>query len=61
VPRQWFRYLYVCSSVMSIHSKDRGSVRSTRVLLINADVVSSLVSVAGCGCIPWLDEIGGRW
>jgi hypothetical protein len=61
VPRQRFRYLYVCSSVISVHLEGGGSTRGTRVSLINADVVSSLVSVAGCSSIPWLDEVGGRW
>jgi hypothetical protein len=61
VPWQRFRYSYVCSSMMSVHPGVGGSARDTRVSLINADVVSSLVSVAGCGSMPWLDEVGGRW
>jgi hypothetical protein len=61
VPRQRFQYLYVCSSVMSVHPKGGGSAQDARVSLISVDVVSGLVSVAGCGPIPWFDEVGGRW
>jgi hypothetical protein len=61
VPRQQFWYSFVCFSMMSIHPKGGGSVRDTRVSLINVDMVSGLISVAGCGPIPWLDEVGGRW
>jgi hypothetical protein len=60
VPWQWFRYSYVCSSVMSVHPEGGGSARDGRVSLISIDVVSGLVSVAGCGPIPWFDEVGGR-
>jgi hypothetical protein len=58
VPRQWFRYSYVCSSVMSVHPERGGSARDAIVSLISVDVVSGLVSVAGCGLIPWFDEVG---
>jgi hypothetical protein len=61
VPRQRFRYLYVCSSMMSIRPEGGGSTRYTRVSLFNVDVVSGLISVVGCGSIPWLIEVGGRW
>jgi hypothetical protein len=61
VPQQRFRYSYICSSVMSVHPEVGFSAWGTRVSLINADVVSSLVGVGGCGTILWLDEVGGRW
>jgi hypothetical protein len=54
-------YSYVCSSMTSVHPEGGGSVRDTRVLLINVDMVSGLISVAECGPISWLDEVGGRW
>ena len=59
--RHWFQYSHVCSSVMSVHPKGGGSARGIRVSLISVDVVSGLISVAGCSSIPWLDEVGGRW
>ena len=59
--RHRFQYMYVCSSVMSIRLKGGGSAWGIRVSLISVDVVSGLISVAGCGSIPWLDEVGGRW
>jgi hypothetical protein len=61
VPRQWFRYSYVFSSMMSVHLEGGGSARDARVSLISVDVVCGLVSIAGCGPIPWFDEVGGRW
>jgi hypothetical protein len=61
VPRQRFWYSYVCSSMMSIHPEGGGSARDTRISLFNVDVVSRLISVAGCGSIPCLVEVGGRW
>jgi hypothetical protein len=61
VPRQQFWYLYVCSSVMSVHLEGGGSARDARVSLISVDVVSGLVIVARCGPIPWIDEVSGRW
>ena len=39
---QLLQYLYVCSSVMSIHLEGGGSVRDARVLLTNVDMVSRL-------------------
>jgi hypothetical protein len=59
--RLWFRYSNVCSGMMSVHLESGGSVRDTRVWLINVDMVSGLISVARCGPIPWLVEVGGRW
>jgi hypothetical protein len=47
-----FQYSYVCSSMMSVHPKGGGSMRDTRVSLIN---------VARCGPISWFAEVGGRW
>jgi hypothetical protein len=61
VPRQRFRYPYVCSSVMSVHPEGGGFARGIRGSLINADMVSGLVSVAGCGPIPWFNKVGSRW
>jgi hypothetical protein len=61
VLRQRFRYFSVVSSLMSVHPKGGGSMRDPRVSLINADMVSGLISVAGCGSIPWLDKVSGRW
>jgi hypothetical protein len=46
---------------MSVHPEGGGSERGIIVSLINADVVSGLVNVAGCGPIPWFDEVGSRW
>ena len=39
---QLLRYLYVCSSVMSVHPEGGGSARDARVSLTNVDVVSRL-------------------
>jgi hypothetical protein len=61
VPRQRFWYSYVRSSVLSVHLEGGGSAGDARVSLISVDVVSGLVSAAGCGPIPWFDEVGGRW
>jgi hypothetical protein len=47
--------------MMFVHPEGGGSVRDTRVLFINIDMVSALISVAGCSPIPWLAEVGGRW
>ena len=41
---QLLQYLYVCSSVMSVHPKGGGSVRDTRVSLTSADMVSRLAN-----------------
>ena len=40
---QLLQYSYVCSSMMSVHPEGGGSARDTRVLLVNADLVSSLI------------------
>jgi hypothetical protein len=61
VPRQWFRYSYVCSSMMSVHPEGGGSAWDTRVSLFNVDMVSRLISVARYGSVPWLVEVGSRW
>ena len=37
------QYLYICSSMMSVHPKGGGSTRDTRVSLANVDMVSGLV------------------
>ena len=39
---QLLQYLYVCSSVMSVHREGGGSTRDARVSLTNVDVVSRL-------------------
>ena len=41
---QLLQYSYVCSSIMSVHPDDGGSVRDARVSLANVDVVSRLVN-----------------
>jgi hypothetical protein len=46
---------------MFVHPEGGGSAWDTRVSLINVDMVFGLISVAGCGTIPWLVEVGGRW
>ena len=40
---QLLQYLYVCSSVMSVHPEGGGSARDARVSLTNVDVMSRLV------------------
>ena len=37
------QYSYVCSSMISVHSKGGGSTRDTRVSLTSVDIVSGLV------------------
>ena len=39
---QLLQYLYVCSSVMSVHLEGGGSARNTRVSLTSIDRVSRL-------------------
>ena len=39
---QLLQYSYVCSSVMSVHPEDGGSVRDTRVSFTSVDMVSRL-------------------
>jgi hypothetical protein len=47
-----FRYSYVCSNMMSVHPKGGGSARDTRVLLVNADVVSGLIKCCWMSPFP---------
>jgi hypothetical protein len=46
---------------MFVHPEGEGSARDTRASLINVDMVSWLIRVAGCGPIPWLDEVDDKW
>jgi hypothetical protein len=46
--------------MMSVYPEGGGSAWDTRVSLINVDMMSGFISVAGCGPIPWLDKVGGR-
>ena len=39
---QLLQYLYVCSSMISVHPEGGGSTRDTRVSLTNVDMVSGL-------------------
>ena len=39
---QLHQYSYVCSSMMSVHSKSGGAARDTRVSLTSVDMVSRL-------------------
>ena len=39
---QLLQYLYVCSSVMSVHPEGGGSPRDTRVSLTSVDMMSRL-------------------
>ena len=54
---QLFQYLYVCSSMMSVHPKGGGSVRDTKVSLVNADMVSGLIKC--CWMSPFLTVCRG--
>ena len=58
---QLLQYLYVCSSVMSIHPEGGGSARDTRVSLTSVDMVSRLAKSFGCQLYPQFVEIVGRW
>ena len=59
---QLLQYLYVCSSVMSVHLEGGGSAwDASRVSLTSVDLVSRLVSVAGCLLYPRFVEVAGRW
>ena len=54
---QLLQYLYVCSSVMSVHLEGGGSAWDARVSLTNVDVVSRLdISVAGCYPFPRIER-----
>ena len=46
------QYLYVCSSIMSVHSKGGGSARDTRVSLTSVDMVSGLVKYCWMSPFP---------
>ena len=49
---QLLQYSYVCSSMMSVHPEGGGSVQDTRVLLVNADLVSSLIKCCWMSPFP---------
>jgi hypothetical protein len=49
---QLLQYLYVCSSVMSVHPKGGGSARDTRVSLTSVDIVSRLAKSCWMSTIP---------
>ena len=49
---QLLQYLYVCSSVMSIHPEGGGSTRDTRVSLTSVDMVSRLAKSCWMSTIP---------
>ena len=49
---QLLQYLYVCSSVMSVHPEGGGSVRDTRVSLTSVDMVSRLAKSCWMSTIP---------
>jgi len=61
VPQHQSSVHHVCSSAMFVNLKGRGSVRSTRVSLINAGMRAGFVRVARCGSTPQFVEVGGRW
>ena len=58
---QLLQYLYVCSSVMSVHPEGGGSVRYTRVSLTTVDMVSRLAKSCWMSTIPRFVEVAGRW
>ena len=49
---QLLQYLYVCSSMMSVHLKGGGSARDTRVSLTSVDMVSRLAMYCWMSTIP---------
>ena len=49
---QLFQYSYACSSMMSVHPKDGGSVRDTRVSLVNAVMVFGLIECCWMSPFP---------
>ena len=49
---QLLQYLYVCSSVMSVHPEGGGSVRDTRVSLTSVNMVSRLARCCWMSTIP---------
>ena len=46
------QYSYVCSSMISVHSKGGGSTRDTRVSLTSVDIVSGLVKYCWMSSFP---------
>ena len=55
------QYLYVYSSVMSIHPEGGGSMRDTRVSPTSVDIVSRLAKSCWMSTIPTVVEVAGRW
>ena len=51
---QWklLQYLYICSSMMSIHPEGGGSARDTRVSLTSLDMVSRLAKCCWMSTFP---------
>ena len=49
---QLLQYLYVCSSVMSVHPEGGSSARDTRVSLTSVDMVSTLAKSYWMSTIP---------
>ena len=49
---QLLQYLYVCSRVMSVHTKGGDSMRDTRVSLTSVDMVSRLAKSCWMSTIP---------
>ena len=49
---QLLQYLYVCSSVMSVHLEGGGSARDTRVSLTSVDMVSRFAKSCWMSSIP---------
>ena len=49
---QLLQYLYVCSSVISVHTKGGDSMRDTRVSLTSVDMVSRLAKCCWMSTIP---------
>ena len=45
------QYSYVCSSMMSVHTKGWGSARDTRVSITSVDMVSGLIKC--CWILPF--------
>ena len=56
---QLLKYLYDCSSVMSVHPKGGGSARDTRVSLTSVDMVSRLAKYCWMSTIPTVCR--GSW
>ena len=49
---QLLQYLYICSSVMSVHPEGGGSAWDTRVSLTSVDMVSRLAKCCWTSTIP---------